>query len=52
MPEIPEDPITELAAIAQQMHEMYLAYLAAGFTEAQAMQLLEAVVHAQSGGAV
>ncbi|GAA1888291.1 hypothetical protein GCM10009837_07670 [Streptomyces durmitorensis] len=40
----PEDPITELAAGAAQLHEVYLAYLDAGFTNDQAFDLTKAVL--------
>lgn len=38
--EQPSSPITELAAGAAQTHELFLAYVGAGFSEAQAMQLV------------
>ena len=44
--EHPADPITALVAAAAQQHELYLAYVAAGFTSAQAMQLICAMVAA------
>lgn len=40
----PEDPITELAAAAAQLHELYTAYIAAGFTEPQAFELTKTVM--------
>lgn len=46
----PEDPITELAAGAAQLHEVYLAYRNAGFTEQQAFDLTKAVLLAHLGG--
>ncbi|MEU0818941.1 hypothetical protein [Streptomyces mirabilis] len=52
-PAVPDDydsPLTELAALAVQNHELYTAYVAAGFTEPQAMQLLIAIVTAGIGG--
>jgi len=36
----PISPLTELAAGAVQMHELFRAWVDAGFTEQQAMQLL------------
>lgn len=46
------DPITALLGMAVQMHELYTAYIEAGFTAAQAMQLLCASIQgATSGGA-
>lgn len=45
MPE-PEDPITQLAAAAVQLHEAYLAYLNAGFTEEQAFSLTKTILTA------
>ncbi|CAM5625861.1 hypothetical protein STENM36S_08714 [Streptomyces tendae] len=50
MPE-PQDPITQLAAVAVQLHELYEAYLAAGFTEAQAFELVKVTLAASVGGA-
>ena len=35
----PLDPITDLAAAAVQLHEMYSAFVAAGFTTEQALEL-------------
>jgi hypothetical protein len=40
MPPEPADPITELLSMAAQLHELYLAYVQAGFTEAQAIYLI------------
>ncbi|MCQ1575364.1 hypothetical protein [Streptomyces parvus] len=49
MPE-PTDPITALAAAAVQLHEMHQAYVEAGFTEQQALELVKAVIVASIGG--
>ncbi len=46
----PEDPITQLAAAAVQLHEAYLAYIEAGFTEQQAFALTRAILIASLGG--
>jgi hypothetical protein len=50
----PPDPMTQLAAVAVQMHEAYSSYVLAGFTEGQALTLvaaiLAAVIHNQNGG--
>lgn len=50
MPETPQDPLTELAAGAVQLHELFLAQVAAGFTEQQAMQIVIAVLTGGMGG--
>lgn len=54
MPPTPLSPMTELAAGAAQQHELFRTYVDAGFTEAQAMQLLcamlAATVRIQVGG--
>ncbi|MFF7142256.1 hypothetical protein ACFZB5_13540 [Streptomyces nodosus] len=50
MPDETDSPLTELAAMAVQNHELYTAYVHAGFTETQAMQLLIAIVTASLGG--
>lgn len=42
----PADPITELAAAAVQLHEAYSAYVEAGFTEAQAFDLIKVLITA------
>lgn len=34
------NPFSELATAATAMHEMFLSYVAAGFTEAQALWLV------------
>lgn len=44
------DPITELAAAAVQHHEMYEAWLGAGFTPTEALELLKAVILGLAGG--
>jgi hypothetical protein len=44
----PPDPITVLMAGAVQMHELYLAFMKAGFTEDQALRLVIAVIHKPS----
>jgi hypothetical protein len=48
--DMPADPVTDLAAGAAQLHELFEAYLAAGFTEPQAMQLLSAIIRGSMGG--
>lgn len=45
------DPITELAATAAQHHELYEAWLGAGFTPAEALDLLKAFIVGLAGGA-
>lgn len=42
----PADPMTVLAETAVQMHELYLSYVAAGFTEGQSMTLVAAILDA------
>jgi hypothetical protein len=49
--ESPQDPITDLAAGAAQLHELYTAYVAAGFTDIQALQLIIALLTAGIRGA-
>jgi hypothetical protein len=44
--ELPPDPLTALAAGAAQMHELFRAYIGSGFTEAQAMQMICAMLEA------
>lgn len=42
----PESALTELAAAAAQVHELYTSYLGAGFTEEQALRLVIAIMTA------
>lgn len=51
MPEpTPEPPITKLAAGAAQLHELYTAYVDAGFTEQQALRIIISILTAGTGG--
>lgn len=43
----PSDPLSPLATAATQLHVMFVAYLAAGFTERQALVLIAEIVAAQ-----
>jgi hypothetical protein len=45
-----EEPMTELAEGAVQTHELYTAYVDAGFTPDQAMQLIIAFMIKALGG--
>lgn len=45
-PKMSPDQFMELAAAAVQIRQMFEAYLSAGFTEAQAMQILIATMTA------
>ena len=36
----PEDPITQLATAAVSLHELYLSFSGAGFSEHQALDLV------------
>lgn len=51
MPDTPQDPITALAEGAAQLHELYTAHVNAGFTEAQAMQIVLAIITGGMRGA-
>lgn len=39
-PSGPEDPISELAATAAQLHELFTACMSAGFTRGEALQIV------------
>lgn len=39
---LPADPMSALGEAATGMHELYSSFVASGFTEAQAMQLIVA----------
>ena len=47
---MPADPLTDFAACAVQLHEAYTSFVAAGFTEAQAMQMVCAILTNGGGG--
>lgn len=47
----PENPLTELAQLAAMQHEMYAAWVEAGFTPDQAMVLTVAFVTELTRGA-
>ena len=52
MPDSPQDPITDLAAGAAQLHELYVSYLNAGFTREEALRLVIGILTAgMAGGA-
>ena len=40
----PDDPLTPMGEGASQQHELFMAWVAAGFTEAQALELLKVVI--------
>jgi hypothetical protein len=42
----PQDPITELGALAASLHELFQEYVNAGFTEQQALYLIGQQVQA------
>jgi hypothetical protein len=46
----PEDPITELATAAVSLHELFSAYVGAGFNENQALYLVGQLVAAAGRG--
>lgn len=46
----PPDPVSVLAGIAAQLHELYQAYVAAGFSEGQALYLVGQVLTASARG--
>ncbi|MGO2807926.1 hypothetical protein ACTXL8_05455 [Glutamicibacter arilaitensis] len=43
----PDSPISQMLAGAIQMHEMLVAYVEAGFTRAEAMEILKTMVAEQ-----
>lgn len=47
---MPNDPISELAAAASQLHELFISYVNAGFNERQALYLVGQVLRGASGG--
>lgn len=46
----PEDPITQLAVAAVSLHELFVAYVGAGFTENQALYLVGQIMIGASRG--
>jgi hypothetical protein len=47
-PDLPLGPISDLAQAATQLHELFSAYVAAGFTEPQALYLIGQLLRAQA----
>lgn len=47
---LPADPISELAAGAAQLHEAFESFMAAGFSERQAMQMVCAILTSSQDG--
>jgi hypothetical protein len=45
----PQEPLTELAANAAQLHEAFMAYVQAGFTRDEALRIVIAFVTASIG---
>lgn len=45
----PQNPFSQQAAGAVALHELYLSYVEAGFTEMQALQLICAMMAAMIG---
>jgi hypothetical protein len=43
---LPPDPMSQLATGAAQQHELFMAWVSAGFTRAEALQLLIVIVTA------
>lgn len=46
----PDDPITELRQGAAMLHEMFMEYITAGFSEQQALYLCGKLLTAGVGG--
>lgn len=46
MNEMPPSPVSPVAAGAVQVHELFMAYVNAGFTRAEALQLTMSIMHA------
>lgn len=44
----PADPITEMAAAAAQLHELFTAYMEAGFSRMEALHLVSAILTANA----
>lgn len=47
---MPPDPVSALAAGAAQLHELFMAWVSSGFTRAEALQLVIAVMMRGPGG--
>jgi hypothetical protein len=48
--DMPADPFSAMAAAAVSLHEMYRSFVTAGFSEAQAFELVRSMVVRQLGG--
>ena len=47
----PQDPMTQLQAGVAQQHEMFTAYVDAGFTRPEALKIIIAIIIAHITGA-
>jgi hypothetical protein len=47
MTELPEDPLEMMQIGAAQLHSMFVSFVAAGFTEQQALELTKCVMSSQ-----
>jgi hypothetical protein len=45
----PEDPISALAEVVAQQHEMFTEYVSAGFTRPEALKIIIAMITANAG---
>jgi hypothetical protein len=45
----PQDPLTQLQAGVAQQHEMFMAYVDAGFTRPEALKIIIAIIIAHIG---
>ncbi|MEU9643609.1 hypothetical protein [Streptomyces sp. NPDC048188] len=49
MSDAPTDPIGKVAAAAVSLHELFTSLCAAGFTQAQAMELVKTILIKKAG---
>lgn len=47
--DLPQDPLSALAQAAAQIHELFTAYVNAGFTRPEALQLVIGIIRPQQG---
>jgi len=47
--QIPEDPMSALAESVTQQHEMFMAYVEAGFTRPEALKIIIAMLTSGNG---
>lgn len=47
--DLPQNPLSALASAAAQLHELFMAYVNAGITRPEALQIVIGIIRPQQG---